>query len=359
MIKRIILFTIAISLLVSCSKHLHPIESVAKFVIYPAPPDTARIQFLTRISNSTDVVGKRKGFRRFILGAEEVRNIGKPYGVTVHNGKIYICDTFKRGIDIIDLSNNTFQEFIPTGQGALKVPLNCFLDEKGYLFIADADRKQIVVFTPDGDYYTSFGEKENFKPTDLFIYDNKIWVVNITGHQINVYNNDADYPLLKKFPNINIDSSNYLFSPTNIYVTNENVYVTDFGDFKIKKYSHDGKIVGTVGTYGENLGQFARPKGIAVDRESNLYVVDAGFENTQVFDKNGKLLMFFGGNYKGPGDLWLPAKVTLDYNNVQYFKKYVAPGFDLKYLILVTSQFGPDKLNIYGYVEKVEPESQH
>ena len=90
---------------------------------------------------------------------------------------------------------------------------------------------------------------------------------------------------------------------------------------------------------------------IAVDRDTNLYVVDAGFENTQIFSSEGKLLMFFGGNYKGPGDMWLPAKVTLDYDNLGYFEKYVDPSFNLKYLIFVTNQFGPDKITIYGAVE--------
>ncbi len=355
---RIALFAILLTLLVGCSKSISPVGKGSAVIVYPAPPDTTRIQFLKRISASTDIASKQGWFKKFILGADEVRTIGKPYGVAVHKGKIYICDTFKRGFDVIDLEKNTFTEFIPTGQGALKLPLNCYFDDNGYLFVADADRKQIVVFTPQGDYYSSFGDKENFKPTDVFVADDKIWVVNVAGHQINVYNNDPEFSLVKKFPSTRADSAGYLFSPTNIFVSDDQVYVTDFGDFKIKKYSHDGKIMGSVGSYGENLGQFARPKGVAVDQQSNLYVVDAGFENVQIFERNGKLLMFFAGNYKGPGDLWLPAKVTIDYENIKYFEPYVGKGFKLVYLILVTSQFGPDKLNIYGYVEKAEPNYQ-
>lgn len=92
-------------------------------------------------------------------------------------------------------------------------------------------------------------------------------------------------------------------------------------------------------------------KGIAVDKENNLYVVDAGFENVQIFNNKGQLLMFFGGSYKGPGDMWLPAKVIIDYDNLNYFQKYVHESFDLKYLIFVTNQYGPSKINIYGFVE--------
>ena len=353
---RLISYTIAITLLISCSRSLHPAGGPKTLVIYPAPPDTARIQFLLRISNSADIEGNRGGFKKFILGKKEEQPIGKPYGVAIFNGKIYLCDGLKHGLEIIDLKKNTFENFIPTAKGELKNPINCFVDKNENLFVADGDRKQIVVFNAKGVYHTSFGEKENFKPTDVFIHDDKLWVSNVTGHQINVYSNDSSFKLLFKFPEVNLDSPGYLFSPTNIFVTDEYVYVTDFGDFKIKIYTKEGKFVKTVGTYGEGLGQFARPKGIAVDRESNLYVVDAGFENAQIFDKNGKLLMFFGGNYKGPGDMWLPAKIAIDYDNLQYFEKYVDPEYHLKYLILVTNQFGPDKLNIYGHIEPMTPE---
>ncbi|MFZ4550091.1 MAG: hypothetical protein ACOYN4_21765, partial [Bacteroidales bacterium] len=119
----------------------------------------------------------------------------------------------------------------------------------------------------------------------------------------------------------------------------------------IKIFSYEGEFIRSVGSYGQGIGQFSRPKGIAVDRDSNLYVVDAGFENTQIFSSEGKLLMFFGGNYKGPGDMWLPAKVTLDYDNLKYFEKFVDPSFNLKYLVFVSNQFGPDKISIYGAVE--------
>ena len=110
-------------------------------------------------------------------------------------------------------------------------------------------------------------------------------------------------------------------------------------------------MIRTIGSYGKALGQFVRPKGIAVDYNDLLYVVDAGFENVQIFDNKGNLLMFFGGSYEKPGDMWLPAKVIIDYKNLHYFEKYVYKGFKLKYLIFVTNQYGPDKINVYGFIE--------
>jgi len=334
----------------SCTRKIHKNISAENLIIYPSPPDTTRIQYLTKISNSLDVTGKRSGFARFLFGELPDLAIIKPYGLAIRDGKIYICDTQMDALEVVNLKKHEFEYFTPEGMGQLKKPINCFLDEENKLYVADSKRRQVVVFNPDGSYLASFGESGEAKPTDVFVKNSKIWVANFTNHSIDVYNKD-DYKLLDRIPDLEQGDEGFLFSPTNIYVTDKYVYVTDFGDFRIKVYTHDGKFVRSVGSYGKSLGQFVRPKGIAVDREGHLYVVDAGFENVQIFDKEGKLLMFFGGPYKGPGGLWLPAKVVIDYNNLDLFQDFVGENFRLKYLIFVTSQYGPDKVNVYGYVE--------
>jgi len=42
---------------------------------------------------------------------------------------------------------------------------------------------------------------------------------------------------------------------------------------------------------------------------------------------------------------------TIDYDNLKYFEEYVDKSFDLKYLIFVTNQYGPDRISVYGFVE--------
>ena len=61
--------------------------------------------------------------------------------------------------------------------------------------------------------------------------------------------------------------------------------------------------------------------------------------------------MFLGGPYNGPGDMYLPANVTIDYDHLHHYEKYVDPKYKLEYLIFVTNQYGPDKVNVYGRVE--------
>jgi DNA-binding beta-propeller fold protein YncE len=345
-----ILAGLILFLSVSCSRQLTKLDTKKELVIYPAPPDTTRIQYLTSISKSTDITGKQSGFAKFILGEDPAKPIIKPYGVTVNDNKIYICDPGLHGIEIINLEKLTFEYFTPSGSGELRLPLNCCIDERGYLYVADGERLQIVIFDDQGNYVDCFGGAANYKPTDVNVTADKIWVTNVKNNRVSVYDKE-NHQLLYSFPDSEKGQEEHLYSPTNLYVTDDLVYVSDMGDSKIKIFTHDGTFLKTIGSYGSGAGQLARPKGISVDRNSNLYIVDAGFENTQIFDKEGKLLMFFGGPYNGPGDMWLPAKVVIDYDHLAYFQKYVNPRFHLVYLIFVTNQYGPDKLSVYGFVE--------
>ena len=59
-------------------------------------------------------------------------------------------------------------------------------------------------------------------------------------------------------------------------------------------------------------GHFSNPKGIALDSDGHIYIVDAHFEAVQIFNKEGQLLLVFGNEGRGPGEFWLPAGLHID-----------------------------------------------
>ena len=60
------------------------------------------------------------------------------------------------------------------------------------------------------------------------------------------------------------------------------------------------------GNQGEGEGQFLRPRGIAVDGEGNVYVVDTGNNRVQKFDSEGEFMVSWGGLGSGPGEFQEP-----------------------------------------------------
>ena len=211
-------------------------------------------------------------------------------------------------------------------------------------------RKEIVVFNAKGEFLRAFSDKDKFKPSDLLIMGDTLYVSNLANGKINVYNKDSLNTFLYSIPREG-DLSGAMGLPVNMAKSNNKLYTADFGYSQIKVFSTDGTLIDSIGKRGDGPGTFSKLKGIAVDKEGILYAVDAAFENVQVFNKEGKLLIAIGGHYSGPGGLMMPAKVIVDYENLEYFNEFVDPAFDLKYLIFVTSQYGPDLINVYGRVE--------
>ena len=52
---------------------------------------------------------------------------------------------------------------------------------------------------------------------------------------------------------------------------------------------------------------------------------------------------------EGAQGLNLPAGISIDYANAALFKDYAAPGFAVEYVILVVRQFGPNKVDVFGF----------
>jgi DNA-binding beta-propeller fold protein YncE len=338
-------------LILACSQELTNVPSPDNLVIYPAPPARTRLQYLTRFSTSDDLTPDKGRFHRYLFGEEKPLGILKPYGVKVIKDKIYICDTGLGGLVQLDLAEQAFERFVPGGKGSLLLPVNCCLDDNGFLYVADAGRNQIVVFDRGKRYVHAFGETENFRPTDVEFHQGKIYVANALGHSVLVYN-PGDFELSASMAEFESGNQGFIRKATNISVRDSLLYVSDFGDFNVKLYTLNGEFKGVIGEYGNGPGQFIRPKGIALDREGTLYVADAAFDNVQMFNGAGDLLMYFGGSYEGLGGMWLPAGVDVSYENLSYFEPYVDEQFRLEYLVFVTNQYGPAKLNVYGFVEE-------
>jgi DNA-binding beta-propeller fold protein YncE len=141
-----------------------------------------------------------------------------------------------------------------------------------------------------------------------------------------------------------------LTHPTGIAIAPDgSVYVSDMTNFRIQQFNPEGEFIRAIGSVGTGFGQFARPKGVAVDREGRIYVVDAAFQNVQMFDDAGNVLMFFGGPSEQRDSFSLPTVVKIDYDNVEYFRQYADPDFEIEYLVLVVNQLGLNKVAVFGF----------
>lgn len=314
-------------------------------VFYPQLPQQPRLQFLHAISGGHDLGKGQSAFREFLVGKPRYQNLGRPYDVAAAKDRIYIMDRMYKKIVIFDLVRKELSFLNDTGVGSLGDPSGIWVSEDDFKYVADMQRKQVVVFDASDSFLRAYGGKAVFeKPVDVAVYGSRVYVVDMEKDQLIILDK-ATGEVIRA-----VGEKGDFFNPTHVTVgPSGSVFVNDAFNFKVKKFTPEGALIDTIGFHGDNIGGFARPKGLAVDRNGNLYSVDAAFENVQMFDDQGRLLLFFGGAGNAPGSMYLPAGVAIDYQNVGYFSKYADPNFELEYLVYVTNTYGRGKLNIYGF----------
>jgi len=62
-----------------------------------------------------------------------------------------------------------------------------------------------------------------------------------------------------------------------------NVFVADFYNHRIQKFTPEGEFLAAFGSQGNGPGQFERPTDVALDDEGNVFVVDFGNNRIQEF----------------------------------------------------------------------------
>ena len=320
---------------------------------YPPLPNPPRIQHLKTIAGERDLGEPFSGFAKFVIGDEaKTQQLMQPYGVAAYQGKLYVVDSRAPGLAVFDLVQQRFELMSGAPNGRMKRPINITIDSDGTKYVTDTGRDQVMVFDRQDKFVEAYGDDHQFKPVATAIAGERLYVVDIQHHEVHVLNK-RNGKLFFKFGGPG-SKPGELFHPTNIAIgADGDVYVVETSNFRVQRFTADGKPVRSYGDIGSEGGNFSRPKGIALDRNGRLYVGDAAFENVQIFDNSGRLLLFFGqpgGNAEG---LNLPAGISIDYDNVPYFQSYAEQGFQIEYLIYVVSQFGPNKVDVFGYGKMV------
>jgi DNA-binding beta-propeller fold protein YncE len=97
-----------------------------------------------------------------------------------------------------------------------------------------------------------------------------------------------------------------------------NLYVTEVGNkstaenSRVQKFSPAGIPLAQWGTFGSAPGQFNTPVGIAVDNQGDIYVAEEGGARIQKLSSLGQPLTQWGTPGSGPGQFSVPYDLALD-----------------------------------------------
>lgn len=101
------------------------------------------------------------------------------------------------------------------------------------------------------------------------------------------------------------------YNPTGIAVSDDSVFVVDRDLNKVQKFSLDGEFLSTWGKKGTAEGSFLYPNGIAIHNEL-LYVMDTGNQRIQIFSTDGEFVSSFGSSGLGAGQFLNISGIDVD-----------------------------------------------
>ena len=91
-----------------------------------------------------------------------------------------------------------------------------------------------------------------------------------------------------------------------------NVYICDFQNNRVQKFTSNGTFLGSWGSYGTANGQFRHPTGVAVDAAGTVYVADHYNHRVQKFTSSGAFLARWGVYGSADGQMSFPYGIDLD-----------------------------------------------
>lgn len=346
-IKRVTALIALVASLAGCASQ----QAATETVFFPPAPNLPRVQYLAGISSSEDVEGKQNSFSLLSVGGVEqkkVRLIIKPYGLAAAGGKIYVADIAGQVL-ILDLAKKTFDKLKgDNGIGKLKKPSNLTVDSRGFLYVSDVGRKELLIYDDQGEFLKAIGRELDLFPGPVAVDDDRLYVLDTRRSSVRVLDRTS-FEQIKEIGRSD-DPEQALSLPISMVMDQKGVLrITNAGNGKVMSFDRDGHFLSAFGQLGDGFGQFSRPKGIAADGNGYLYVIDSAFQNVQVLTEQGRILMFFGGADLKTGGMNLPAGITLSKDNLPYFQTLADKNFEIEQVVLVANQFGDPKIGIYGF----------
>jgi sugar lactone lactonase YvrE len=313
-------------------------------IVWPNPPAVARIRYQAfysaqQLSQVETASTKKAKWMDRLAGTQPTAESGKvlfqlgePYGMAVDSknnlyvadqkvGAIFIFNTETRNAELI--KNRTDAHFVRI--------IGLAMDDGDRLFVSDPGLRHVLVF--DATHKATDVITDGMAEPGSMAIDREnrlLYVSDIQLDQVLVYDADS-LKLLRKIGttgrNHELTTPGDLAKPSGLAVDAEgNLYVCDTLNNRVEVFDADGKFIATYGKNGDGPGYFARPKGIAIDSDGHIWVADGMQDRVQVFNQQWQLLIVFGGHGLLPGQFQGIVNVLADNKNNRVFTSEIYPG---------------------------------
>lgn len=325
-------------------------------IVWPNPPAITRIKYLSYFSAEkfqpptqqkpkVSWMDRLSGVATGETKAEKPRfQLVLPYGLAVDSkGRVFVADSKVLAVFIFDTETREAELIKNGAQARFGWITGLTIDDSDRLYVADSKMRRVLVFNPQHQVEGSINEGMA-GPGGLAIdAENRfLYVADAELDQVLVYDADPPYKLLRKIGTTGKEHSlttpGDFGRPSNVAVDQENnLYVSDTLNNRVQVFDAEGNFIRTFGKAGDGPGDFARPKGIAIDGDGHVWVADGMQNRVQVFTPEGKLLIWMGESGKLPGQFRALAGLAIDKKNRVF-----------------TSEQYPGRVQMFQYIDDAE-----
>lgn len=320
-------------------------------VHYPAAPDEPRVVFLGTLDEMATGRRSRDWLRRYLYGPSEGGGSSavKPFGLQVWHDEVLICDTQQNCVHSVSLTSGRRDRLGQAANSPGK-PLDVDVDALGNRYVADAGRGQVLIYDANNLFVRNLIDDpaESFKPVSVAVGGDTVYVADAGGSNVHAYAIGDGTP--RWTVGGRGQAPGEFLMPSGVAVDRDGrVYVVDSLLCRVQVFDSTGAFVRQFGQPGQTAGTMARPRRIAVGPDGIIYVADALFNRVHMFDQQGRILMLFGGPGDEPGATNLAADICIDTGPLERYAAWIPTDFEPSYVLLVTSQLGAGRVNVYAF----------
>jgi len=214
-------------------------------------------------------------------------------------------------------------------EGQFMQPVAVAVDSKKRIYVVDSLKCNVQVFDPEGKFLYSLGKfgKETASPQDVYFLnpvsvaidqagnvvalDAKLSTVQIIGKMGQVIAQFGE-PASAESGKMELGMGGFSHPQALALDGNDNIYVADTGNNRIRVFNPAGKIINKFGNHGARLGEFNNPSDLTMDNAGNLLVLDEKNFRVQMFTPRGVFKNKFGKRGTGRGEFSSPWGVATD-----------------------------------------------
>jgi DNA-binding beta-propeller fold protein YncE len=298
-----------------------------KRLMWPAAPEVPRYMYAGQLIGEANfrAPGARAGdglrsllraIAGLIVGEAKPLELQRPQsGAVDAAGRIYVTDASRQAVLVFDpLAGKLDVWEKAEGLANFTAPVALAV-ANGITYVSDAELGIVARLDAGGTPQRALGRGLFKRPTGLALDAERgeLYVSDTAAHDIKVLDLSG---ALKRVLGRRGEGEGEFNYPTHLAFADGELYVTDTMNSRIQVLDGaSGRMRRSFGTRGLYVGNLVRPKGIALDSERNVYVVESYYDHLLVFDRLGRFLMGIGGLGAESGKFYLPAGVWTDHLN--------------------------------------------